>query len=96
MCRSSATFRVDCSCRSSLPSREATILNTLPCSTPPPPPPQSLPLSTHPPSVERISTLLSPAISVAVVTYILTINVAKAVAAKNRLNVDANQEVDKC
>lgn len=44
-------------------------------------------------SVDRITTLLSPAITVAVVTYILTINVAKAVAAKNKLTVDANQEV---
>mmetsp|Transcript_14038 Transcript_14038/g.32706 ORF Transcript_14038/g.32706 Transcript_14038/m.32706 type:complete len:773 (+) Transcript_14038:129-2447(+) len=44
-------------------------------------------------SMERISVLMSPAITVALVTYILTINVAKAVAAKANLNVDANQEL---
>jgi SulP family sulfate permease len=42
---------------------------------------------------DLVGQLISPAITVAIVTYILTINVAKAVGTKANLKVDANQEL---
>mmetsp|Transcript_31373 Transcript_31373/g.61126 ORF Transcript_31373/g.61126 Transcript_31373/m.61126 type:complete len:696 (-) Transcript_31373:317-2404(-) len=44
-------------------------------------------------SQDLVEKLISPAITVAIVTYILTINVGKAMANKYKLNVDANQEL---
>ena len=43
-------------------------------------------------AMSKLSELLAPSISVALVTYILTVNVAKAVASKKDLNVNASQE----
>ena len=42
--------------------------------------------------MSRLGEVIGPAIPVALVTYILTVNVAKAVASKKDLNVSANQE----
>lgn len=44
-------------------------------------------------TMERISEIASPAVTVALVTYILTINVGKAVGSKHGINVDATQEL---
>jgi SulP family sulfate permease len=44
-------------------------------------------------SMELVGKLISPAVTVALVTYILTINVAKAVGTKGDLAVDPNQEL---
>ena len=44
-------------------------------------------------SVARVSEIASPAVTVALVTYILTINVGKAVGSKHNINVDATQEL---
>eukprot|EP00746_Dinoflagellata_sp_MGD_P026706 gnl/MRDRNA2_/MRDRNA2_162945_c0_seq1.p1 gnl/MRDRNA2_/MRDRNA2_162945_c0~~gnl/MRDRNA2_/MRDRNA2_162945_c0_seq1.p1 ORF type:complete len:547 (-),score=74.19 gnl/MRDRNA2_/MRDRNA2_162945_c0_seq1:412-1908(-) len=44
-------------------------------------------------SFDLLSTLMQPAFSVALVTYILTINVAKAMASKHSINVDGSQEL---
>ena len=43
--------------------------------------------------MDRISALVPASITIAIVTYILTINVAKAVASESNIAVDANQEL---
>jgi SulP family sulfate permease len=42
--------------------------------------------------MEKLSVIIGPSITVALITYILTVNVAKAVASQKNLNVNATQE----